>query len=327
VLGGGLRRAGRRLRITTELAEAETGTVLRADRHEGQVADFFDLQDRISAQVVRAIAPSIREHELRRAMRKHPESLTAYDFVLQGLDQLHRMDRDSFARAQGLFRQAVAADPGYALAHSNLAWWHIFRIAQGWSPDPDMDRAEASRAAEAAIARDRGDALALAIQGFATAYAGRDFEAAMLILERALVAGPNCALAWAFAGAVCCWTGDGPNAVVRAERGLRLSPVDPFIFYYEHILSQAHYTNQTFHEAVDWGRRSAAHNPWHVPTFRTLAASLVAVGRRDEACESAQRVLELEPTFRLSALAARTPLRGPGRDAFVERLRAAGLPD
>lgn len=327
VLHGSLRGAGGRLRVATELCDAETGTVVRTDLHDGAMAELFELQDRISAQVVSALVPSIREHELRRAMRKHPESLTAYDLVLQGLNELQRMDRDSFARAHGLLRQAVAADPDHALAHSNLAWWHIFRIGQGWSSDPDADRAEASRAAAAAIARDRGDALALAVQGLTVAYAERDFEAAMLILDRALAAGPNCALAWIFASSICCWTGDGPNAVARAERGLRLSPLDPFIFYYEHILSQAHHTNGTFDEAVAWGRRSAAHNPWHVPTFRTLAASLVACGRHDEACEIAQRVLELEPSFRLRALADRTPLRGPGRKAFIERLKTAGLPD
>ncbi|MDB5370844.1 MAG: adenylate/guanylate cyclase protein [Roseomonas sp.] len=327
VLQGSLRRAGGRLRIATELSEAETGAVVRADLHEGAMAELFDLQDRISAQVVTALAPSIRERELRRVMRKHPESLTAYDLVLQGLNELRQMDRASFARAHGLLLQAVAADPGYAPAYSNIAWWHVFRIAQGWSTDTDADRAEATRAAAAAIARDRADALALALQGLAAAYAERDFGSAMLILDRALAAGPNCALAWACAGALSCWTGDGPNAVARAERGLRLSPLDPFVFYYEHILSQAHHTNGTFEEAAAWGRRSAAHNPWHVPTFRTLAASLVACGRREEAFDFAQRVLELEPGFRLSALAARTPLREPGCTTFIRRLREAGLPD
>jgi TolB-like protein/class 3 adenylate cyclase len=327
VLYGSVQRSGDRLRIGTELSDAESGAVIRSDRYDSQMAELFDLQDRISVQVATTIAPQLRERELARALRKHPESMTAYDFVLQGLDQLHRMDRGSFSRAHGLLRQAIEADPGYAPAYSYTAWWHIFRIAQGWSPDTAADSAEAARAAAEAIERNRSDALALAIQGYVTAYAAKDFGTAALLLDRAREVGPNCALAWAFSGALCCWMGDGPNAILRAERGLRLSPFGPFAFLHEHILSQAHHTNGTFEEAVLWGRRAAAHNPWHVPSFRTLAASMVAAGRRDEVCAISQRVLELEPSFSLRALAARTPLHGAERDAFIERLREAGLPD
>jgi len=82
----------------------------------------------------------------------------------------------------------------------------------------------------------------------------KDCTTATLLLDRAVAAGPNCALAWAYSGAVYCWLGNGPEAVARAERGLRLSPLDPFIFLYEHILSQAHYTNGDFAQAVSWGR-------------------------------------------------------------------------
>jgi adenylate cyclase len=58
-----------------------------------------------------------------------------------------------------------------------------------------------------------------------------------------------------------------------------------------------------------------------------LAASLVAVGKTSEATEVARQLLAVEPRFGLRAFAARTPLRGAVRDTFVDRLRAAGLPD
>jgi hypothetical protein len=41
----------------------------------------------------------------------------------------------------------------------------------------------------------------------------------------------------------------------------------------------------------------------------------------------ARQLLSIEPRFGLRAFAARTPLRDTVRDAFVDRLRAAGLPD
>ena len=58
--------------------------VIWADRFEGDLAELFELQDRIAMRVVTAIAPHLRERELSRALRKHPASMTAYDLTLAG---------------------------------------------------------------------------------------------------------------------------------------------------------------------------------------------------------------------------------------------------
>ena len=121
------------------------------------------MQDHIALDVVAAIAPAVRDHELARALRKHPDSMTSYDLVLQALDLMYRLEEESFHRARGLFQQAIAHDPAYAPAYSHSATWHSFRIGQGWSPDIQADAAEAARCALAAIERDRNDAVALAI--------------------------------------------------------------------------------------------------------------------------------------------------------------------
>ncbi len=92
VLYGSVRREAGRLRIATELSDAETGAIIRSDKYEGDLSDLFTLQDRISASVVGTIAPHVLEHELVRVRRKHPQNMTAYDFLLQALDQLYRMD-------------------------------------------------------------------------------------------------------------------------------------------------------------------------------------------------------------------------------------------
>ena len=60
VLYGGVRRAGERLRISTELSEAETGAIIRNDRYDGEAGDLFALQDRIAEQVIATIAPQVR---------------------------------------------------------------------------------------------------------------------------------------------------------------------------------------------------------------------------------------------------------------------------
>ena len=175
VLHGSVRRAGESLRIAVELSEAQTGSVIWADRFDGQLAELFELQDRIALRVATAIAPQLRERELSRALRKHPDSMTVYDLTLQALDLSSRMDRPSLMQARELLKQASRDDPEYAPTYSQMALLQTRWIGQGWSEDELADRTVAANAARMAIDRDRNDALGLAIYGHLQSYLLKDY--------------------------------------------------------------------------------------------------------------------------------------------------------
>lgn len=327
VLHGSMRRAGQRIRIVTELSDAETGSVIVADQYDGKIEHIFDLQTRIARRVVSLIAPHVRERELNRATRKHPQNMTAYDHLLKAISDLHRMDNESFSRARSSLQHAMAHDPSYAVAYSYAAYWHLIRVAQGWSPDAAADAEAAARLASDAIRRDSNDALALAISGHVHSYALKDYDAAAQLLEQAIQVEPNCSMAWMLSSATCGYLGETAKAVLRAEHAIQLSPLDPHLFWQEHMLSQAHYLNGNFDEAVACARRSAARNERVTANLRILAASLIAIGRMEEARNTTLRHHELDPEFRLHRFAARTPLPAAACDRLVEQLRAAGMPD
>jgi TolB-like protein len=178
VLHGSVRRSDRALRIAVELTEAQSGQVIWADRFDGDLAELFDLQDRIALRVATAIAPHLRERELSRALRKHPAGMTAYDLTLQALDLFPRLDHASITQARELLEQAVAHDPDYAPAYSNMASLHMRWIGQGWSEDEMADRRNAANAARLAIERDRNDAIGLAIYGHVQSYLLKDYTTA-----------------------------------------------------------------------------------------------------------------------------------------------------
>jgi len=327
VVHGSVRRLGKMLRIAAELSEAQSGQVIWADRFDGELAELFDLQDRIAIRVATAVAPHLRERELSRALRKHPASMTAYDLTLQALDLFYRMDRASIVQARELLEQAVEHDPDYAHAYSQMASLHMRWLGQGWSEDEMADRAKAANAARSAIERDRNDAVALAIYGHVQSYLMKDYLSATDYLNRALTVGPSCAWAWGYSSLTCGYLGDYETAVGRAEKAVRLSPLGPDAFWLEHYLSQAYYLIGRYEDAVGWGRMSAAHAGANTSNLRSLIASLVALGDMDEARTVAQRLLQLVPTFRLTTFHARTPLRGEVRDRFAHQLRLAGVPE
>ena len=327
VLHGSVRRANGMLRIAAELSEAATGRVLWADRVDGTCDDIFRLQDSIAVRVVGAIAPHVRGIELARSRRKLPGSMTAYDLTLQALNLFHRLNKVSAARALDLLSQAVTIDPGYAPAYSHLAALLTHWIGQSWSNNEAADQIAAIRAARMAIDLDCSDALALAVYGHQQSYLLRDYETAHTYLTQAIAAGPSCAPAWAYSSLTCGYVGDTTTAIERAKYAVRLSPIGEDAHWFEHFLSQAYYLAEQYDNAVAWGRLSATHGPANVSNLRCTIAALVATGAMEQARGHAQTLLCLLPSFSLTMFRARTPLRGNVQDAFIHRLRLAGLPD
>ncbi len=327
ILHGSVRRYGERLRIGAELSDAETGEIITNNQYDGRLSELFELQTRVAVQVAKTIVPQVHERELRRAMRKPPENRTAYDLVLEALRLLYRLEPEAHARARDLLEKAICLDPDYALSYTYMAYWHIFRVGEGWSSDASADAYEAARVAAAAIERDSNDAMALAIFGHVQSFLMKDYDSAIDHFGRAIDASPNCAIAWTMSSATHGYLGNGAAAIERAERGLSLSPLDAHVFWHEAILAQAYYVHGLYEQAMTWAKKAAGHNASAIFNMRTLAASLIALGRQEEAQQCAQRLLHVQPNFRLTEYAPHCPFTNPILDVWIERLRQAGLPE
>jgi adenylate cyclase len=327
VLYGSVQKTSTTLRIGTELSDAESGEVVRSDQYEGDLGDLFALQDRIAISVVRTIAPQVLERELIRALRKHPQNLTAYDLVLQALDLLYRMDYDSFSKARGLLEQAISYDPNYALAYSYVALWYVFRIGEIGSSDPDADARAGARYAARGVELGGDDAFALAVYTHAQSFLLHDLDKGREVSGRAIAAGPSSAMAWTMASATSGFLGDGPEAVSQGEQGVRLSPLDARSFWHEGLLGQAHYVNGDHEQALEWALSALNRNGLIRFNHRLLIATLDALGRGREAAEAARRFLQIQPDFHVSSYARRCPFRAAALEAWLGHLRSAGLPE
>jgi adenylate cyclase len=327
MLSGSVRRAGNKVRLSAELADCEKGTAIWSDRVAGEAADLFELQDDLSAGVVATIAPQVQESELRRVLRKRPESLDAYECVLRGLDLLYRFEEDKFMQALPLFQRAMALDPTYAMAHALAAGWHSVRFNQGLSIDPMADMREAERLSKMALTLDRFDPYALSLCGHLRAFLFRDYDHAIELFDRALAASPSSAIAWLRSSATFSYIGETREARRRVDIGLRLSPYDAHVFYSYSIVALAAYAAGDYAEAASWARRSAALNPRFTANLRFLAASGAASGNTHEARQAADALLRVHPKFSAMGFAESYAFRDPAkRRLFGEHLVLAGLP-
>ncbi len=328
MLSGSVRRAGTKVRLSAELADCESGTTIWSDRLAGEAADLFDLQDELSAKVVATITPQVQEAELRRVLRKRPERMDAYEYVLRGLDLLYRFDDDQFVQAMPMFQRAMELDPSYATAHALAADWYSVRINQGLSPDPDADFREAERLSRLALTLDRFDPRALSLCGHVRAFSFRDFDQAIELFDRALAANPSSAIAWMRSSPTFSYIGETREARRRADIGLRLSPHDAHVFYSYSIVALAAYAAGDYPDAIAWARRSAALNPRFAPNLRFLAASLAANGQIDDARHVSRDLLGVDPKFSASRFAQAYAFRDAAkRTLFADHLILAGLPE
>jgi tetratricopeptide (TPR) repeat protein len=190
------------------------------------------------------------------------------------------------------------------------------------------DQAEVLRLATAAVERDSFDAMALALCGHAKSILRYEFDEALALFDRAIAASPSSAIAWARSSPTYSYIGDAPEAIRRAEQGLRLSPLDPHIFFTHTILGLSFYVAGDYDEAARWGRKALEENPRYTANLRLLAASLAAGGHGDEAREVAQTLLVAEPGFQVGRFVKGYAIRDPERrERLTQHLRSAGLPE
>jgi serine/threonine-protein kinase len=120
VLEGSVRKAGPRLRVTTQLVDASDGYQIWSKRFDREMDDVFAVQDQIAETVASALWTEMGSSpELRPA--RQTSNLQAYDDYLRGLHAMNRWTEDEIERAIGCFEEAIIRDPDYALAHAALA--------------------------------------------------------------------------------------------------------------------------------------------------------------------------------------------------------------
>jgi adenylate cyclase len=328
VLEGSVRRAGERVRLTAQLIDASTGGHLWAERFDGDLADIFDLQDRITEKVVGAIEPQMRRAEIERARRKRPDSMQAYDHFLRALPHVYAMRAEDNARALDLFRETMELDPHFMPAAAYAAWCHEQRVGRGWTAAPHEDADEATRLAHRVLKSDTEDENAIAIAGFSLLRLGRDYDMAIFALRRATELNPNNAFVAMNAGWGQVFAGDLDRALADFERARDLSPSDPTAFYVLTGLGMAHALQGRLEEAVALASTSAAlYGDWDA-TYGVLAFASAQLGRLDDARAALAKLLQLLPGLTVSAYGELARFRDPARLAMVQQgLRLAGLPE
>ena len=142
VLEGSVRKSGRRVRITAQLIQADTGHHIMAEKYDRDFTDLFELQDEIASAMAGAIEPELLKFERERVADRPQRNEDAYEFYQRGMWHHYRHSRVDNINAQSFFRRALAIDGQYSQATAALALAVLNAAFLGWAEDAEKNYVE-----------------------------------------------------------------------------------------------------------------------------------------------------------------------------------------
>jgi TolB-like protein/class 3 adenylate cyclase len=330
VLEGSVRKAGGQVRISGQLIDVTTGAHLWADRFDGGLENIFDLQDKVTRQVIGAITSEINQAETDRASRKPINSIDAVTECYRGISHAQwPTGPENNDRAMQHFKNAMALDPSYALAYGGAAMCLMWRRVNKWPRDNVEDNKQLSHLAERVKELRTDDAYTLSAIGFAlVVYNVEDYEIGIDMVDAAIQANPNLGSAYLARGFLRVWDGGSDNAIADFERSMRFSPRDPFSFTSMIGMAFGNYNAGKFIEAANWADKAIRTFPFFIPGLQIAIMCYVGAGRIADARRVKADSLRMIPDLGRSAMEELDGLRSPEvRMKMREAHVMAGLPE
>jgi serine/threonine protein kinase len=267
---GTLLSSGGQVRVSAQLVQVPSGTVLRPMTSQVTSGEIFQLQDDLAQSIVQTLSLSLTSREQGRINRDVPASQEAYEWYLRANEL--QLDTEQWPAALELYRRCVERDPQFAPAWARLGRSYRLLGKFGKRADAAANLANAQEALKRALAINPDLSLAHNLYAQFEVEAGRAREAMVRLLDRVRTSPSEPEL---FAGLVhaCRYCGLVDASEAADERARRL---DPNI-----VTSVA----QTFLVKREWDRAIAVDKST-MPIAKILA--MVYGGRRAEARELLQ---------------------------------------
>lgn len=302
VLEGSLRQEGDHVHIGCQLVETAGGQARWAERFDGTMEDTFDLQDRIVESVIGSIGPVLRTSEIARAANTPEADQNAYLLTLRAMLPAFAETAEDNRHALVLLDEALEMQPEYPTANALAAWCYLQRHLMDWPDVRSDDRETAKRLARIAINEGGDIPLALALGAAVRAALSRDHDSALAAADRAITVTNNSAFVLGFVALTQCLCGAYERAIEHAEKAIRLSPLEPLIYYAAFALGLACLFTGRNEDAVTNARKAIDGNQNFAFTHCLLSLACDRLGRRDEAIRAVRGLLKIAPRFRIAML-------------------------
>jgi TolB-like protein/Tfp pilus assembly protein PilF len=258
VVEGTVLRSGNRVRITAQLIDARREAHLWAEGYERNIDDVLQLQAELAQAIAHQVHIKLTNDERSRLQSARQVDPAAYECYLRGRYFWNLRTEESLTRAHRYFSQAIALDPGYALAHAGLADTYFYRgyVFGRMAPREAMPHAKRSVSKALELDPSLGEAhISLALVQFLFDW---DWCAARSSFEKAFRLSPNYATAYHAHSAFLACQGHMDRSIREAQRALTL---DPLSIPIHNILGEMYMFNHDWDRALAQFQQALEMNP------------------------------------------------------------------
>ncbi|MHB8581142.1 MAG: protein kinase domain-containing protein [Ignavibacteriaceae bacterium] len=296
ILAGSVRKFQDNLRITVELIDVDKDSQLWAETFKGKLADVFDIQEKVSKEIVDALRLKLSPTEKVVLEKRSTLNAEAFDLYLRARDFLYRMTKSNIHFAIQLFQKAIEVDPRYASAYAGLSESYAYLFLYF-----ERNKSLLDKAIEASLKAMMYDAtLSEAYAALALAhYNGNSLAEATIAGEKAVELDPNNFTGIWILGRIYHSTDRDKEAVELYKKVIALNP-DFYSAYmdlcasYEKLGFTEQY-NKILQKSAEAYPRHLSQHPDDARAYIFFATVLVQLGRIEEGKINGAKALELSP--------------------------------
>lgn len=228
---------GRAVRVTTQLIDARTDTLIWGDKYRGTTDDAFAIQESISRQIVSALKVTLSPEENRQLEARPLPDIRAVQFYVKAKQEILNYSHEGLDRALEYLEmgERVVGKNVLLLSTRGQVYWQYLNA--GISSDHEY-LSRAKHCATEAAAIDAASPHVLRLQGLISLQEGKTQEA-VLLLKRSIAEDPNDSDSLSWYSALCALTGKAHAAMPLARRILEIDPLTPVYRFLPGLLSMS----------------------------------------------------------------------------------------
>ena len=285
LLDGSVRRSGDRVRIVAQLIDGESDEHLWGETYDRQLTDIFEIQTDVALHIAEALAAELSPDEARRVKAEPTKDIQAYQLFLQGRKWMVEYTSTALTRAVDYFERAIARDPGFALAHANIAIAYTEMAEHGFLA-PAIAYESAAGAAERALRADPSLGVAHLTMAYLNMLREFDWEKAEAGFKRAIELSPGSADAYDLYGRYCSAMGRFEDAIALLKRAQELDPLAHKLDMTTALLRAGRYE-----EGLERAQEAVEFVPGHDRAHATLGWAYMLCGRQAEGLMELERAV------------------------------------
>ncbi len=294
VLEGSIRKEGSQLRITVQLVNVSDSYHIWSETFDKELTKVFAIQDEIALTVVDKLKFTLLGDERAKLIKRPTENLEAYNLYLLGRFFYYKTTEEDLKKAIKYFEQAIAKDPGYALAYAGQATCYTVLCAIGFLA-PKESYPKAKEAVIKALELDEELGEAHASLGYLKAVFDWDFAGAEHDFRRAIKLNPGGVDIYILYSIYLAFAARFDEAIAGFKHAVELDPASPQTYTY--LGGFGYYMAGRCDEAIVQLKKALEMDPNSYLGQLFLTAIYASKGMYGEAIAQADRVISVWPTL------------------------------